>query len=464
MVPLLVFALAAAGCTSLVPPYVEPALPVPRSWPLGDPEMAQSERALPVVSYRQVFRDPRLHALIDQALANNRDLRLAAANIAAARAQVRAVRAGQFPEVGVGAGADVVAGASDRFLLQAGVSAYEVDLFGRLASATAAERASAIATEADARAIRLALIAALAESWAAHAADAELLAIARDTAANAQRSVELSRIRNEGGIAPRTDVLQAEQILATAQEDLAQQTAALDQDVNRLELLVGAPIDPALLPVDLANVLASVDPLPAGTSSEVLLRRPDVVEAEFRLRAATLDIGVARAALFPRISLTGLLGFASDALAGLFTGGAFTAGGGADATATLFDAGGRRADVEITQAQRDAALAGYERTIQVAFREVSDALAVQRTMADRARAAELNTSAAADTARLVEARYRGGIENFLGNLVAQRSLYNARRDEITVRFAQIANRIALFRALGGDASTAVDDRTVLTGG
>jgi outer membrane protein, multidrug efflux system len=461
-------ALALAGCTSLAPPYVAPPMPVPQSWPLGDPALAASEAALPVVSYREVFRDPRLHALIDQALANNRDLQVAAANIAAARARVRSVRAGQFPAVGASAGADVVArgdgGTSQSYALQAGVTAFEIDLFGRLANATAAERATAISTEADARTVRLALISDLAEAWAGYAADAELLKIARDTAANAQRSVELSRIRLEGGIAPRTDLRQAEQILATAQGDLAQQTAALEQDVNLIQLLVGAPFDPALLPESLSEVLASIAPLPAGTSSEVLLRRPDVIEAEYLLRAATLDIGVARAALFPRISLTGLLGLASDALGALLTGGAFSARAGADASYSIFDAGGRRANIQVTEAQRNAALARYERTIQVAFREVSDQLAVQRTMADRAAAASLNTAAAADSARLTEARYRGGIEDFLGNLVAQRSLYAARRGEIAVRLAQIANRIAVFRTLGGDATTRVDDGTVLTSG
>jgi len=191
--------------------------------------------------------------------------------------------------------------------------------------------------------------------------------------------------------------------------------------------------------------------LPAGVSSDILLRRPDVIEAEYGLRAANANIGVARARLFPSISLTGLLGFASDALGGLFDGGAFNWSAGSDATATLFDAGGRRAGVAVSEAQRDAALAGYEGAIQTAFREVADALAVQGTIAERTRAAAANSEAAADTAMLTDARYKGGVDSFLSSLDAQRSLYSARRSEIGTQLLLVQTRIALFRALGGDS-------------
>ena len=198
---------------------------------------------------------------------------------------------------------------------------------------------------------------------------------------------------------------------------------------------------------------ATTASLPAGLSSEVLLRRPDVVEAEYLLRAANADIGVARAELFPRISLSGLLGLAGNTLGALFSGGAFSATAGADVSYAIFDGGRRRANVAVTQAQRDAALARYERTIQVAFREVADALSVQGTIGERSRAAGVNRAAAADTARLTEARYRGGVESFLGNLDAQRSLFAARQGEIAIQLAQIENRIVLYRVLGGDQAS-----------
>lgn len=444
----------ALGACSLAPNYVRPEAPVPPSWPTGDAYLQQSEQSLPAVTYTDVFRDQRLQQLIALALDNNRDLRIAAANLAAARAQVRVVGAAQFPEVGVSGSADIGDDGSERYVLQGGISSFELDLFGRLRNATAAQRDSALATEAAARTVRLGLIADLATAWATYAADRDLLAIAQDTATNATRAVDLTRLRLEGGIAPRTDLRQAEQLLASAQGDLAAQQTAVAQDANLIQLLAGAPVDPALLPGGLQEVMDTIAVLPAGTSSEVLLRRPDVIEAEYELRAANADIGVARAELFPRISLTGLLGVASDALGSLFTGGAFSATAGADISAPIFDFGGRQANVRVSEAQRDAALAAYERAIQTAFREVADALAVQGTITEQMRAAHANTEAAADSAQLSEARYRGGIDSFLSNLDAQRSLYSARAREIGTLLRAIQNRATLYRVLAADTALA----------
>ncbi|WP_121118095.1 efflux transporter outer membrane subunit [Croceibacterium ferulae] len=454
---LLVLALAAlASACSLAPDYARPQAPVPPTFPVG-PAYAPSGAALPDVSYTDLFRNPRLLQLVGLALDNNRDLRIAAANIAEARALVRVTRSAQFPVVAVGASADATtqsAREGQAYALQGGIASYELDLFGGLANATAAQRELALASEAAAASVRIGLVADIASVWATYAADEDLRAIAQDTADNARRSVELTQARLEGGIAPRTDVRQAEQVLATAEGDLARQTAALAEDVNLLQLLVGAPVDPALLPGGLAEIMEAVGTLPAGTSSEVLLRRPDVQEAEFVLRAANADIGVARAALFPSLTLTGLLGLAGDGLGGLFTGGAFSASGGAGLAQTIFDAGGRRANVEATAARRDAALAGYERAIQTAFREVADTLATQSTILDQTEAARRNTFAAADTAQLTEERYRGGVESFLANLLAQRTLYQARREEVAILLIALQNRFQLYRVLGSDAELA----------
>ncbi|VWX54111.1 efflux transporter outer membrane subunit [Novosphingobium sp. 9U] len=472
----LVSALALGAC-SLAPKYVAPTPPVPQTWPAGDAYLLQSEANLPVVSYTEVFRDPRLQQLIAQALENNRDLRVAAANLAAARAQVRVVRSDQFPAIGVSASATYAnrgssttgntgsgtgsgtgttrsSGSGWSYGLQGGVSSFELDFFGRYANATESQRNTALATEATARTVRLGLIADLAQAWATYGSDVDLLRLAEATAANAQRSVELTSLRLNGGVAPRTDLRQAEQVLETARGDLAQQRTALAQDANIIRLLIGAEFDQALLPAGIAQVNNTLATLPAGTSSQVLLRRPDVVEAEYQLRAANADIGVARAQLFPSISLTGLLGVASSALSSLFSGGAFSWSAGADASYSLFNAGGRVANVEVSRAQRDAAVASYERAIQVAFREVSDALADQGTLAERLRAASANTAAAADTAKLTEARYRFGVDSFLASLDAQRSLYGAQQSEIATRLAQASNRVTLYRVLGGDAATA----------
>lgn len=456
----------ALGACSMAPTYVRPDAPVPPSWPVGDAYLAQAEAALPVVSYNEIFRDPRLQKLIGEALANNRDLRVAAANVAAARAQVRVVRSNQFPEVGASGGATYSDRSSSRsavssgnsngwtYSVQGGVSGFELDLFGKLANATEAQRDTALSTEAAARTVRLGLVSDLALAWATYAADRDLLRIADATATNAERSVDLTSARLKGGVAPRTDLRQAQQILETARGDLSRQQTALAQDINAIRLLVGADFDQSLLPEDIREVNEGLAVLPSGTSSQVLLRRPDVISAEYDLRAANADIGVARAQLFPSISLTGLLGFASDALSSLFTGGAFSATAGADASWSIFNAGGKAANVDVAKARRDAALASYEKAIQTAFSEVADALADQGTLASRLRSAEAFTEAASDTATLTEARYKHGIDSYLDNLDAQRSLYSARRSEVAVRLAAAANRITLYRVLGGDQSSA----------
>jgi len=449
----LTLGLGLSAC-SLAPDYQRPQSPVPPDLPVGGAYTPQEAEALPAVSYPEVLQDPRLLELVGLALANNRDLRIAAANIEQARALVRVTRSAQFPQVAIGASADYAARSGpdgQTYALRGGVSSWEVDFFGRLANATSAQRDIALATEASAQAVRIALVADIAAVWLTYAADRDLAAIALDTADNARRSVELTRARLDGGIAPRTDLRQAEQVLATAEGDLAQQRAALAEDVNLLQLLVGAPVELSLLPGGLAEIADSVATLPAGTSSDVLLRRPDVVEAEYLLRSANADIGVARAALFPSLSLTGLLGLASDALGSLVTGDAFSASAGAGVAQAIFDAGGRRAGVEVSVARRDAALAAYERAIQSAFREVADALATQGTIVERLDAARRNTAASQDAAGLTEARYLGGIDSFLANLDAQRSLYAARRQEVAITLIALQNRVEIYRVLGSDA-------------
>lgn len=447
-------ALLASGCMSLEPGYVRPDSAVPPSWPVGDAYLAQSEAALPAVTYKDIFRDPRLQTLIAQALANNRDLMAAVANIAAAREQYRIQRANQFPQVdaqaGVTATGDRDNDVSAEYTAGLGVPSFEIDLFGRLRSLSHVQLERYLATEAGARATRLALVASIADAWLVHSADESLLGIAKETARSAATSVRLTRARLEGGVAPRTDLRQAEQILTSAEADVARQTTLVAQDVNALQLLVGAPIDPALLAASIEQAAPTVAELPAGLDSTILLRRPDVVEAEYQLRAANAQIGAARAALFPRISLTGLLGLASNALTSLFTGGAFAWSAGADATYTIFQAGAGRANVRLSQAERAAAVANYQKAIQTAFREVADALARRGTMGDELDARQRQAAAAADALRLSEARYRAGIENFLATLDAQRSSYSAQQILVETKLDSARNLVDLYQALGGD--------------
>ena len=451
-------ALLASACTTMEPKYVRPDPAIPASWPVGDPYLAQAEAGLPVLTYQQVFTDPRLQKLIGEALANNRDLMVAASNIAAAREQYRIQRAQQLPTVNANAGATVSGDKSKDVSAQynAGISvpSFELDLFGRVRSLTHVQLQRYLASEAGARATRLTLVADVASSWLDYAADSSLLRIAQETAKSAQQSVTLTRLRLEGGVAPRTDLRQAEEILDSAQADLARQRTAVAQDVNALQLLVGAPIDPKLLSASIEDAFGHIAPVPAGLDSYVLLRRPDVLQAEYQLRAANAQIGAARAALFPRISLTGLLGFASSALVKLFTGGAFAWSAGASGSYTIFQSGAGQANVRLSEAQRNAAVATYQHTIQTAFREVADALARRGTMNDEIGARERQQIATADTYTLTEARYRAGIDPFLTVLVAQRSYYSAQQQMVQVKLTAAQNLVTTYQMIGGDVSLA----------
>ncbi len=494
-----------AGC-SLAPKYARTELPVPPSLPVGDAYLRQSEAALPAITYRDVFKDPRLQQIIVQALANNRDLRVAAANIASTRAQYRIQRADLLPQVdasgrytysgggngtrntvtsgtgsgtgtgtggtgtgtggtgtgtgtggtgtGTGSTGSVVSSSSSNssFSVDLGTTAFELDLFGRIRSLTSAALDRYFATEAAARATRLTLVGDIADAWLTYASDQSLLKIAQDTVTSSQRSVTLTNARLRGGVAPRTDLRQAQQILFTAQSDLAQQRTALAQDVNALQLLVGAPVDASLLPASIEQALPTVAALPAGLDSSILLRRPDVVESEYELRATNAEIGAARAELFPKISLTGILGFASTSLTSLFSGGAFNYSVAPSVSYPIFRAGAGIAGVAYSKAQRDAALATYEKTIQTAFQETADALARQGTIADQLKANQNFSEAALDTYRLSDARYRGGIDTFLNSLDAQRSLYTAQRNLVATQLVGASNRVTLYRVLGGDST------------
>ena len=475
--PIAAAALLATGCTSMEPKYARPDPAVPASWPVGDPYLVSAEAGLPALTYKQVFTDPRLQTLIAEALNNNRNLMTAAANVAAAREQYRIQRAQQLPTVDANAGATLSgnrgsgssgsgssgngngggnnggSGSNLSAQFQAGISvpSYEIDLFGRLRSLTDVQLNRYFSTEAGVRATRLTLVANVATDWLNHAADSSLLLIDEQTAASAQKSVRLTRLRLEGGIAPRTDLDQAEQIFDTAEADLARQRTAVAQDVNALRLLVGGPVDPSLLPSSIDEAFGTVAPMPTGLDSYVLLRRPDVVQAEYDLRAANANIGAARAALFPRITLTGLLGFASSALLKLFTGGAFGWSAGANASYTIFQAGAGHANVRLTEAQQRAAAASYQGTIQTAFREVSDALARRGTINDEIAARQRQQAETADAYLLTEARYNAGIDPFLTVLDAQRSYYAAQQTLVNTKLTAAQNIVDTYSAIGGDA-------------
>jgi multidrug efflux system outer membrane protein len=466
MRPLAVLIVSAglASCT-LEPRYVRPAPAIPNTWPSGPAYPAPSGAPLPSLSYRDVFKDPHLQAIIGQALANAQDLRIAMANVQIARAGYVIQRAELLPHIDATAsasesrgrtGAAGSGGTTSRrqtvrdYGADVGFSAFELDLFGQLRSLSHAAQDRYFASEAGARAARLTLVGEVASAYLTLAADRSLLTIANDTVASAQRTVDLTRAKLTGGVSPRTDLTQAQTLLDQARSDVAALTTQVAQDRNALELLVGAPVGDADLPASIESVDDLLGEAPAGLDSRILLRRPDVVEAEYGLRAANAQIGAARAAFFPTISLTALAGAASPQLSSLFAGRNATWQVGGAAALPLFAGGANVGGLGLAKGERNLALAQYQQAIQRAFREVADALARRGTITEQVTAQTDLQAAAAESYRLSEARYREGIDPYLATLDAQRTLYGARRSLANTRLVRADNLVALYQALGGD--------------
>lgn len=452
------------GACSLAPDYQRPAAPVPAAWPEGVAYAEQAEAAPPGLSWRELIAHEKLRTVIGQMLENNRDLRAALANVEVARAQYRVQRSARLPTIAANGGVTVSdsnngsrieGGRGNRdtwYSANLGVSAFEIDLFGRVRNLSQAALESYLATEEGARATRIALIAETASAYATLAADMELLRVAQETLANAERALKLTQDLNRAGLAGKLDVHQAETVVQQARADVENYLTQVAQDRNALNLLAGATVDEALLPETLAELAETINPVPAGLSSEVLLNRPDVLAAEHTLKAANANIGAARAAFFPRISLTAAAGFASGALDSLFDGDNFTWQVNPAASMALLG-GPNWANLAASKAQRDRAIAQYEGAIQTAFREVADALARAGTIVRQQEAQRALLRASEQSYALAEQRYKAGIDPFLNTLDAQRTLYAARRSVIATDLAFIANRIEMYRAIGAEPAS-----------
>jgi multidrug efflux system outer membrane protein len=445
--------LALAGC-DLAPHYGRPAAPIPQALPTGG-VYPVATAGTPGMAWQTLVADERLRALIVRALADNRDLRQAVADVASARAQYRGQRSNLLPTLGATTSANITRGRGsgannfDTYSATAGFNAFSIDLFGRQRNLTRAAFETYLASDAGARAARITLVAELATAWATYAADLDLLGVARDTVASASRALDLTRELDRAGLIGKLDVNEAETVQAQAEADVERYTTQVAQDRNALQLLAGSPIDDASLPRSLAEIESVIAVPPAGLSSDILLQRPDVLEAEHRLKGANANIGAARAAFLPNITLTSALGFASTALSGLFTGGAFGWSVAPSATVPIFG-GPTGANLDYAKAQRDFYLAGYEQAIQAAFRDVSDALARRGTI-DRQRAAQRRlVQASQQSLTLSTAQYKAGIASYLTTLTAQRQLYAARQNEVATVLADLTNRVDLYSALGSD--------------
>ncbi len=457
-----------SGCT-LEPHYMRPTPAIPQTFPTGGAYPAASAAPLPSVSYQDVFKDPHLRAIIDRAITNNQDLAIAMANVTIARSQYRAERAQLLPRVeatgngtemhgnsreqiavGPGVASTAKRETSRNYSADIGLTAFEIDLFGRIRSLTHAAQQQYFASEAGAHQARLTLVAEVADAYLTLAADRSLLTIAQDTAASARKTVELTQARLNGGVAPRTDLRQAQTVLETANSDVANRTTSVAQDRNALELLVGAKVDDADLPATIEAVDALLAEVPAGLDSRVLLRRPDVSQAEHRLQAANAQIGAARANFFPTIDLTAVAGAASPALGRLFNGKNFNWSVSGNAAQTIFAGGANVANLSLAKGERQLALAQYQQAIQTAFREVADALARRGTIEAQMTAQTNLFTDADDELTLANARYREGVDPFLNTLEAQRTLYQARQSLTATRLIRAENLVTLYRTLGGD--------------
>ena len=460
LVAALMAATALGGCATLAPPYERPALPVAPSWPTPAEDTAGHSGA--DVAWRDVFQDPRLQGVIALALQQNRDLRVAVADIERARAAYGAQRAELLLAIDATAsgergrtpGSLSQTGRAEtgaQYRVTGGFAAYELDLFGRIRSLSEAARQSYLASEEDRRAVQVSLIGEVANAWLTLAADQELLAITRDTLASRDAALQLTDKRFQAGAASELDVRQAQTLAEQARSDAAVAKARVEQDRNALRLLAGAEVPADLLPPDNLAEVGAVAEVPAGLPSEVLTRRPDVAAAERRLQAQNANIGVARAAFFPRINLTAAAGTMSPALSGLFRAGSGTWSFAPQIGLPIFAGGANVANLRAAEASRDASVAQYEKAVQTAFREVADALAVHATAEERVAAQVRLVEAAAATQRLTQARYERGVDSYLGLLDAQRTLYAARQSLVTAQLAKAANRVDLYRALGGGA-------------
>jgi multidrug efflux system outer membrane protein len=453
-----------AGCANgtLEPPYHRPVAPVPSAFPTGQAYAPSPAQTAAAPGWREVFVDPRLRGVIEQALADSRDLRVAIAQIEAAQAQYRVQRAALLPTLDATASADYARSytglppslggpyaRSTQYSASLGVTSYELDLFGKVRSLTKAALEQYLATEAARRSTEITLVAQVAGDWLTLAADESLLSVSRATVDSGAQNLDLAQRRLTGGVGSQLDVSNARTIVEQARADVGRYITQVAQDRNALDLVVGAPVAADALPGGIDDPGARLPQIPVALDSALLLRRPDVVEVEHQLRAANADIGAARAAFFPSIALTGSGGSTTASLSSLFAGGTGVWAFNPTISLPIFDGGANRANLAYARAQDRIEIADYEKAIQTAFREVADALADHGTIAERLRAQQALVDAAADSLRLSQALYARGSDSYIDVLTAQRTLYGAQQSRIAIQLTAANNIVTLYKVLGG---------------
>lgn len=455
---------ALLSACSLAPDYQRPELPVAQAWPAGQAYEGIEgviDADVEQVKWQSFFLSKPMQRVIDLALANNRDLRVAALRIEQARAAYQIERAAFVPALNVtgsgtrqgvpqnasGVGRDVI---NSTYSANVATTAFELDFFGRIRSLNEKALEEFFATEEAQQAARIALIAETANAYLTYLADRKLLDITQETIRSQERAHDLIKQRYDLGIASKIDVEQARSFVETARANHARYTRYVAQDRNALELLIGSAPDQQLLDSLTLNSVKLADQLPVGLPSAVLLERPDVKQAEHRLKAANANIGAARAAFFPTISLTGSAGFASESLSDLFASGSSLAWTFVpQVTLPIFNGGRNAANLESATAAQKIALAEYEKAIQTAFREVADQLAARGTYGDQLAAQVSLVDAAHSVYQIARTRYDQGASDYLSVLDALRELYSAQQAEITVEQERLSNLVNLYKVLGG---------------
>lgn len=449
-------ALLLAGC-SFIPTYERPTAPVPASYPAANAADTAAAKSAAEIDWKDYFTDPRLHTLIGLALQNNRDLRVAMLRVDQARAQFDIQRAGEYPTVnGIGSltrQPNTTTGKyTSVYQVGLGITSWEIDFFGRIAALKEQALAQYLATDEAHKSAQISLVSAVASGWLTLMADEELLDLSRRTLQTREESVKLTRLRLDNGVSSELDLRQAESLTQQARATLAQQERQRMQDENALALVLGQALPDdirASLPSSRLAQAAPMQALPAGLPSDLLVRRPDIAQAEQQLIGANANIGAARAAFFPRIALTAQVGTVSSQLSGLFKGGSWAFSLAPQAVLPIFDAGRNQANLDAAWIGRDIAIAQYEKSIQTAFREVADALAGRATLETQLEAQQ--AQAQSDTRRfeLSDLRYRNGVASYLDLLDAQRSLFASEQALVLTKLQQLQNQVVLYKVLGG---------------
>ncbi len=452
------------GC-SLAPEYNQPQAPIPNNWPQGSAynniRTTVDTVAVPELSQEEFFPDQHLQTIITMARENNRDLRLAALNVERARALYGVERAGLYPAVDAFGGggkqrlsADLIGPGDsrtlERYSINMGIASWEIDFFGRIRSLSERALDAYLATEQAQRSAQIALVAEVARVYLTLAKDRENLKLAQSTLESQQGDYDLIQHRYRVGVATELDLKRAQSRVDAAKRDIAGFIQQVARDRNSLNLLAGSLVPENLLPADLSTIIPPRE-ISSGLSSEILLNRPDIIAAEYRLKGAYALIGAARASFFPRISLTTSIGTASGDLSGLFNSGTDIWNFAPQIVMPIFDARVWAA-LRVSKADQKILLTQYEKTIQIAFKEVADALAVQGTIDQQLAAQQSLVDAVAETYRLAGKRYTKGIDDYFGVLDAQRSLYAQQRVLIAFRLAKLVNRVNLYAVLGGGSN------------